>query len=53
MAEIRVHLLAVPPDDHAAWAGVAREASEVLSIWSVAVEGAQPGPLATVADALA
>lgn len=53
LGQVRVQLLAVPTDDHAAWAGVAREVSGVLSIWSVAVEGAQPGPLAVVADALA
>nr|WP_237417998.1 relaxase/mobilization nuclease domain-containing protein [Actinomadura rayongensis] len=53
LAEVGDQLRSVPADDHAAWAGVAREMSGILSIWSVRVEGRRPGNLAFVADALA
>jgi hypothetical protein len=53
LAEIREQLLAVPANDHATWAGVAREVSGILSIWSLQIEGTRPGHLAAVADALA
>jgi hypothetical protein len=53
LAEVRDQLWSVPADDHAAWAGVAREMSGILSIWSVRIEGRRPGDLAAVADALA
>ena len=43
----------VPPDDHAQWASVAREAAGVYAAWSRRVEGDRPGPLARAADALA
>jgi len=43
----------IPPDDHAQWASVAREAAGVYAAWSRRVEGDQPGPLARAADALA
>jgi len=36
----------VPPDDHAQWASVAREAAGVYAAWSRRVEGDRPGPLA-------
>ena len=46
-------LQAIPPDDHAQWASVAREAAGVYAAWSRRVEGDTPGPLARAADALA
>lgn len=50
---LRRDLAAVPVGDIEVWAGVAREASGVLSAWSVRLEVHAPGPLAVAADTLA
>lgn len=50
---VRRELAAVPPDDGAVWAGAAREAAGVLSVWSMRLEVHRPGPLAAAADTLA
>lgn len=51
VARLRESLRAVPMDDHAAWAQVARETSGAFAAWSTATEST-PGPLAAAADEL-
>ncbi|GAB2722726.1 relaxase/mobilization nuclease domain-containing protein [Arthrobacter bambusae] len=51
VARLREALRAVPMDDHATWAHVARETSGAFAAWSTATE-ATPGPLAAAADEL-
>lgn len=51
VARLRETLHAVPMDDHATWAHVAREASGAFAAWSTATEPT-PGPLAAAADEL-
>lgn len=51
VARLRESLRAVPMDDHATWAQVARETSGAFAAWSTATESA-PGPLAAAADEL-
>jgi len=52
VAAMREHLRAVPVDDVATWAHVARQTSGAFAAWSLRVE-ATPGPLAETAAALA
>jgi len=52
VAAMREHLRAVPVDDLATWAHVARQTSGAFAAWSLRVE-ATPGPLAETAAALA
>jgi len=52
VAAMREHLRAVPVDDVATWAHVARQTSGAFAAWSLRVE-ATPGPLAEAASALA
>jgi hypothetical protein len=49
---LRERLRAVPADDRATWAHVARETSGAFAAWSLRVEPT-PGPLAATADSLA
>jgi hypothetical protein len=51
VARLRETLRAVPMDDHATWAHVARETSGAFAAWSTATEST-PGPLAAAADEL-
>jgi hypothetical protein len=51
VARLRESLRAVPMDDHATWAQVARETSGAFAAWSTATEST-PGPLAAAADEL-
>lgn len=51
LSEMNKSLAAVPVDDHATWAQVARETSGAFSAWSNSVEAA-PGALAATADRL-
>ncbi|MEE2570760.1 relaxase/mobilization nuclease domain-containing protein [Pseudarthrobacter sp. J64] len=51
VARLRESLRAVPMDDHATWAHVARETSGAFAAWSTATEST-PGPLAAAADEL-
>ncbi|QOT19883.1 relaxase/mobilization nuclease domain-containing protein [Paenarthrobacter sp. YJN-5] len=51
VARLREQLRAVPVDDHATWAQVARETSGAFAAWSTATEPT-PGPLAAAADEL-
>ncbi|MFF2300697.1 relaxase/mobilization nuclease domain-containing protein [Arthrobacter sp. NPDC058127] len=51
VARLRETLRAVPMDDHATWAHVARETSGAFAAWSTATEST-PGPLAAAADQL-
>lgn len=51
VARLRESLRAVPLDDHATWAHVARETSGAFAAWSTATEST-PGPLAAAADEL-
>jgi relaxase-like protein len=53
LSEVRARLVAVPVDQPELWALAAREATGVLSMWSVRVEGARPRILAHAADVLA
>jgi len=50
---LREQLRAVPADDRALWAHVARETAGAFAAWSISVEGDTPGPLAATADILA
>jgi len=50
---LREQLRAVPADDRALWAHVARETAGAFAAWSISVEGDAPGPLAATADILA
>ena len=52
LAELRDQLRAVPADDVATWAHVARETSGAFAAWSLRVEPT-PGPLAATAAQLA
>ncbi|MBF5083749.1 relaxase/mobilization nuclease domain-containing protein [Quadrisphaera sp. INWT6] len=52
VAAMREHLRAVPVDDVATWAHVARQTSGAFAAWSLRVEQV-PGPLAETAAALA
>ncbi len=52
VAALREQLRAVPVDDVATWAHVAKETAGAFAAWSLQVE-ASPGPLAATADALA
>jgi len=52
VAAMREHLRAVPVDDVATWAHVARQTSGAFAAWSLRVEQV-PGPLAEAASALA
>lgn len=51
VARLRETLRAVPMDDHATWAHVARETAGAFAAWSTATEST-PGPLAAAADEL-
>ncbi|WP_253190745.1 relaxase/mobilization nuclease domain-containing protein [Arthrobacter sp. SRS-W-1-2016] len=51
VARLRETLRAVPMDDYATWAHVARETSGAFAAWSTATEST-PGPLAAAADEL-
>ena len=53
IARANRELAGVDLHDRAAWVAAAGEAAGVLAAWSVAVEGAQPGPLARAADRMA
>lgn len=53
LTAVREQLRAVPVDDRAEWARVARETSGVLAYWSRQVDGAQAHDLARAADTLA
>ncbi|KRF08948.1 relaxase [Arthrobacter sp. Soil782] len=51
LSELNKSLAAVPVEDHATWAHVARETSGAFAAWSNSVEAA-PGALAATADRL-
>lgn len=53
LTAVREQLRAVPLDDQAEWARVARETSGVLAYWSRQVDGQQAKELARAADTLA
>jgi hypothetical protein len=53
IARVNRQLAEVDLGDRGAWTRAAQEAAGVFATWSVATEGARPGPLARASDALA
>lgn len=53
LSDLTAQLSKIDVTDTAGWKAAAREASFVFARWSVEVEGATPGPLASASDSLA